>query len=85
MSSSTVLNEERFQGWDVYPQSLPNSQDLSFAYDLEKYREQLSGDAKHLFIPQNEETAVKIIESGSHRRHPPPSDWKALVMATQRE
>ncbi len=85
MGSSTALNEGPFQGWDLYPMSLPNSQDLSFAYDLEKYREQLWDNAKSLFIPQNKETTVKVIEFGRPRRHPRLSDWIALIMTSQRE
>jgi hypothetical protein len=80
-----MVNEGPFQGWDVYPQNLPNAQDLCFAYDLERYREQLSGDAKRLFIAQNKETTVKVAEFGSPRRHPESSDWTTLVMTTQRD
>lgn len=74
MSPSTVLNEGPFQGWDRYPQNLPNSQDLCFAYDLERYREQISNDAKILFVPQDKETTLKVLEFGrtdtTSSRHP---------------
>ena len=80
MSPSTVLDEGPFRGWDLYPQNLSNSQDLCFAYDLERYREQISDDAKRLFIPQNKETTLKVIEFGGPRRHPQPSDLAALII-----
>jgi hypothetical protein len=82
MISPAIVNEGPFQGWDLYPQNLPNSQDLCFSYDLEQYGEKLSEYAERIFIAQNKETTVKVIEFGKSRRHLEPSDLTAVVMFT---
>lgn len=79
MNISTLINEDHFEGWDRYPLNLPNSQHLSFAYDLERYRQQILDDTKCLFIPQNKETTLKVIEFGREREHLQPSELAALV------
>jgi hypothetical protein len=85
MISPAIVNEGPFEGWDIYPQNLSNSQDFGFAYDLEQYREKLSDHAKRIFIAQNKETTIKVTEFGKPCRQPESSNRTTLVMPNQRD
>ena len=40
-----------------------------FAYDLHDYNERLSEDSQRLFVPDDKETLLQVVENGVQRTH----------------
>lgn len=62
-------SDSLFAGWQVYPENIPLAGKQQFAYDLQDYNERLADDSRRLFVPNDKETLVQVVENGVQRTH----------------
>lgn len=63
------MNRSNFQGWEDYPNNSLTISEDQFAYDYESYKERLTLDSKRLFVPENTDNCVQVIENRASRKH----------------